>query len=264
MWLGAERRTQSDQVSREDVSWQEWIIHALEEMRLASISSPFLQWERFFTNLTMCLKEQRGYLKFAQLTGFDRSLFYRWPGRADAPRSRTLSHPYIPSLETILECCYACDVTPLQVMANQLGPLRDLIQAKKRAQPARPRRSAPQRIDRQKCLEVMQAILDGREEPLSIRQLAKRLGCRERALTDHFPQECMLIAKRAQEYRKQRQGQRLQQVQDQVRQTVIALHTQGTFASHYKLRALFPPGVMRMPEANVAWHAALRELGLEQ
>jgi AraC-like DNA-binding protein len=149
-------------------------------------------------------------------------------------------------------------------MMNQLEPLRDLIQGKKVAQPLRPRRSAPQRIDRQTCLELIHAILDGTEEPLSIRQLARHLGCRERVLTHHFPQECMLIAKHAQEYHKQRQEQRLQQVQDQVRQTVIALHGQGIFPSHRRLRMMFPPGVMRMPEANVAWHASLREIGLEQ
>lgn len=237
-------------------------MHTLAEMRLARISSPFLQWEQFFTHLAVCLKEQRGYVRFAQLTGFDRSLFYRWPGRTDVPRSRTLS--YIPSLETILECCYACGVTPLQVMMNRLEPLRDLIQAKKVAQPARPRRPAPLRINRQKCLEVIQAILDGKEEPLSIRQLAKRLGCGARVLTERFPQECTLITKRAQEYRRQRQERRLEQMRDQVRQAVIALHTQGIFPSHRRLRTMFSPGVMRIPEANAAWHAALRELGLEQ
>jgi len=263
MWLGAEMGTQSDPISDEELHWQEWVIHTLEEMRLTSVSSHLLQWEWFFTNLATCLKEQRGYVKFARLTGFERSLFYRWPGRTDAPRPPTLSHPYIPSLETILECCYACDITPLRVMTNQLAPLRDLIRTGA-AQRSRPRRPAPPRINHQKCLELIQAILDGREEPLSIRQLAKRLECGERTLTDHFPQECMLIARRAQEYRKQRQEQRLQQVHDQVRQSVITLHAQGIFPSHRRLRIMFPPGVMRMPEANAAWHAALCELGLEQ
>ncbi len=263
-WLGGGRDTQSDQERSEEECWLTWVIATLEEMRLASFSSSLLQWEPFFVNLATCLKEQRGYLKFAQLTGFDRSLFYRWPGWPNKPRSHTLSHSYVPSLETILECCYACEITPLQVMMNQLEPLRDLIQGKKAAQPLRPRRSAPQRIDRQTCLELIHAILDGTEEPLSIRQLARHLGCRERVLTHHFPQECMLIAKHAQEYHKQRQEQRLQQVQDQVRQTVIALHGQGIFPSHRRLRMMFPPGVMRMPEANVAWHASLREIGLEQ
>jgi hypothetical protein len=262
-WLGAEMNTQPAPVSDGDLHWQEWVIYTLEEMRLTSASFHLLQWEHFFTNLATCLKELRGYVRFAHLTGFERSLFYRWPGRTDVPRTRTLSHPYIPSLETILECCYACDITPLQVMTNQLAPLRELIQTGVTRQ-ARPRRSAPPRINRLKCLELIQAILDGEEEPISIRQLAKRLGCRERALTDHFPQECMLIAKRAQEYRKQRQEQRLQQVQYQVRQTVITLHEQGIFPSHRRLKMMFPPGVMRMPEANAAWHAARRELGLKQ
>ena len=263
-WLGGEGERQLEEARNEDERWLAWVISTLEEMRLASSSSSWLRWEPFFVNLATCLKEQKGYLKFAQLTGFERSLFYRWPGWPNKPRSHTLSHSYFPSLETILECCYACEITPLQVMMNQLEPLRDLIQGKKAAQPLRPRRSAPKRIDRQECLALIQAILDGEEEPLSIRQLAKRLGCRERALTRHFPQECMFIAKRAQEYHKQRQEQRLQQVQDQVRQTVIALHEQGIFPSHRRLRMMLPTGILRMPEANVAWHAALREVGLEQ
>jgi AcrR family transcriptional regulator len=113
------------------------------------------------------------------------------------------------------------------------------------------------------CLEFIQAMLDGREEPLSIRQLAKRLGYGERALTDHFPQECALITKITQEYRKQRQKQRLEQACDQVRQAMMTLHAQDIYPSHRKLRAMLPTGLMRMPEANTTWHEVLRELGLE-
>ena len=260
-WLGAETGTLSDKSGCEDVDWQEWVIHMLEEMHLTSISSHFLQWERFFTNLATCLKEQKGYVTFAHLTGFERSLFYRWPGRADVPRS-ALS--YVPSLETILECCYACDVTPLQVMTNQLAPLIDLLRTRTAARPARPRRPASDRVDRERCLELINAILEGREEPLTLRQLAKRLGHIYRTLLTHFPQECALITKLALDYRKQQQEQRLEQVRDQVRQAAIALHTQGLFPSHRRLRMMFPSGIMRLPEANVAWHATLRELGLEQ
>lgn len=261
-WLGAE--SQPNWSSDEELRWQEWVIHALEEMYLTSLSSHFLQWGSFFTNLATCLKEQRGYVTFAQLTGFERSLFYRWPGRVDAPRSRTLSHPYIPSLETILECCYACDVTPLQMMTNELAPLINLLRAETTGRAGRPRRPAPDRVDRERCLELINAILEGREEPLTLRQLGKRLGHIHRTLLNHFPQECVLITKRAQEYRKRRQDQRLEGVREQVRQTVITLHSQGIFPSHRRLRMMFPPGMMRMPEANEAWHASLRELGLDQ
>ncbi len=262
-WLGTEAGAQLEQVSDDETVWQRWVIHALEELYVASFSAEPLQWEQFFTGLATCLQEQGAYSRLGRLTGISRSLFYRWPGRPCASHSSTLSHPYIPSLETILEFCYACDVTPLQIMTNQLAPLRDLIQKGTASRAARPRRPAPARINRQKCLEFIQAILDGREEPLSIRQLAKRLGCGERALTDHFPQECALITKHAQEDRKQRQKQRLEQACDQVRQVMITLHAQGIYPSHRRLRPMLPPGLMRMPEANAIWHEVLHELGLD-
>ena len=263
-WLGTRADAQSEPMSYEEVLWQQWVIRALEELLVANLSSGPLQWEHFFTGLTICLQEHGAYSRLERLTGISRSLFYRWPGRPRTPRLSTLSHPYIPSLETILEFCYACDVTPLQVMTNQLAPLRDLIRAGTSPRPARPRRPAPDRLDRERCLELINAILDGREEPLGLRQIAKRQGCTDHTLLTHFPQECVLITKLARDHRKQRQERRLQQVRDQVRQTVITLDAQGIFPSHRRLRMMFPPGVMRMPEANAAWHAALRELGLEQ
>jgi len=233
-------------------------------MHLASVSSHFPQWEIFFANLAACLKEQRGYAQFARLTGFGRTLLYRWPDGTGTPRPRTLSHPYIPSLETLLECCYACNITPLQVMTNELASFIDLLQAKTAERPVRPRRPASDRVDRERCLELMNAILEGREEPLSLYQVGKRLGHIDRTLHTHFPQECELIIERAQEHRKHRQEQRLEGVQEQVRQAVITLHAQGLFPSHRRLRTMLSPGVMRMPEANIVWRTVLRELGLKQ
>src|SRR5713226_4675791 len=256
-WLGAEAETRSERVSEDETVWQHWVIQALEELFRASFEASPLQWEQFFTGLAPCLQEQGAYSRLERLTGMGRTLFYRWQSTPLAPYS------YTPSLETILEFCYACGVTPLQIMGNQLASLRDLIQRGIALRPARPRRPASARIDRQKCLELIQAILDGREEPLSIRQLAKRLGYGEHALTDHFPQECAFITKMTQEYRKQRQKQRLEQACDQVRQAMMTLHAQGIYPSHRKLRALLPIGLMRMPEATITWHEVLRELGLD-
>ncbi len=264
VWLDTELDTQPTSVSGEELSWQGWVIHVLKEMHLASVSSHFPQWEIFFANLAACLKEQRGYAQFARLTGFGRTLLYRWPDGTGTPRPRTLSHPYIPSLETLLECCYACNITPLQVMTNELASFIDLLQAKTAERPVRPRRPASDRVDRERCLELMNAILEGREEPLSLYQVGKRLGHIDRTLHTHFPQECELIIERAQEHRKHRQEQRLEGVQEQVRQAVITLHAQGLFPSHRRLRTMLSPGVMRMPEANIVWRTVLRELGLKQ
>src|SRR5258706_9607052 len=262
-WLGTETDARLEQVSDDQIVWHQWVIHALEELYQASFSVEPPQWEKFFSGLAICLQEQGAYSRLERLTGIRRSLFYRWPVRPCAPHASPFSHSYIPSLETILEFCYACDVTPLQIMTHQLAPLREVVQKELVSRPSRPRRPAPVRVNHQKCLELIQAILDGREDPLSIRQLAKRLGCGERALTTHFPRECAFITKRTQEYRKQHQEQRLALACDLVRQAVMTLHIQGIYPSHRKVRAMLPAGLMRMPEANATWHEVLRELGLD-
>jgi hypothetical protein len=262
-WLGSKRGTRTERGSDDEIAWQQWVIRALEELHVASLFTGTLQWELFFTGLATCLQEHGAYSRLEHLTGMRRSVFYRWLGRPYAPHPAAFSHHYTPTLEAILEFCYACDVTPFQIMTQQLGPLRDLIQGGTMSRSTRPRRPAPTPINRQKCLEFIQTILDGKEEPLSIRQIAKRLGYGERTIVHHFPQECASITKRVQEYRKQHQEQRLDLARNLVRQTVVTLHEQGIYPSHRKVREILPTGLMRMPEANAIWHEVLHELGLD-
>ena len=80
----------------------------------------------------------------------------------------------------------------------------------------------------------------------------------------HFPQECELLTQRAQVYRRQRREKREAQVCEEVRQAVIALHEQGIFPTHRKVRTLLSdPNLIRMPMACAVWHAVRRELGYE-
>lgn len=254
-WLGASAGAQADQASEEELAWQHWVLSVLEGLRMASAATSPLHWEPFFAGLATCLQEPKAPFRLGRLTGINSNLFARWPSGADE------SYAYTPSLKTILRFCYACDVTPLQIMSHELTSLRDIVQKRTAARPARPRRPAPNRIDRQKCLEQMQALLDGRAEPISLRQLAKRLGYGERVLAYNFPQECALIIKRAQEYRKLQQEQRLSQICTQVRQTVLALHTQGIYPSRSKVGSLLPAGWMRRPAAEATRREVVGELG---
>jgi hypothetical protein len=171
---------------------------------------------------------------------------------------------YIPSLEILFEFCYACDVTPLQILSHHLTGLQAAIEKGTPSRPVRPRRPTPNRLDHERCLQLIKDILDGKEEPLGLNQIAKRQGCIVRTLLTHFPHECTLLSKLAREHRKQRQEQRLEQVRDQVQQKMMDLHSQGIFPAIHRLRPMLPPGFMGMPEARVAWRATLRELGLEQ
>jgi DNA-binding phage protein len=253
-WLGRDADTSSVEVESEElIAWQEWLWMVLKELHAASLATGMLTWKPFFSNIATCLTEQKGYSKLAQVTGIDRTNLYRWVDGDDT---------YTPTLETILKFCYVCKVTPLQVMNGQLDSLQQTLQTGTELHSPLPRRQN-RRVDREQCQTLLQAIIDGREEPLGVYQVAERLGYGGCQLRYHFPEECKLVAQRAKGARKQRKEHYLAQIGEQVRQAVFSVHAQGVYPSQRKLRAFLPGGLMRMPEAREAWRDALRELGFE-
>ena len=251
-WLGGE--TFSVAVENEELlAWQEWIWTVLQELQAASLVAGMLRWKPFFKHLATSLKEQKGYSQLAQATGIDRTNIYRWVDETDT---------YTPTLETVLKFCYVCKITPLQVMNGQPISLQQIVQRGAELHDLLPRRRN-QRVDRERCQTLLQAILDGREEPLGVYQVAERLGYEACQLRYHFPEECKLVTQRAKEYRKQRKAQHLAQICEQVRQAVLSVHSQNMYPSQRKLRPLLPGGLMRMPEAKETWRATLRELGFD-
>lgn len=252
-WLGASSQAQREEgLPSELITWQRWVIHALEELHAISLGASVPQWKPFFRNLTRCLKEQRGYSKVARLAGISRERLHQWGSEDDA---------YAPTFEAICKFCYACDVTPVQVMTNQLEGLQQAIENGTATHAPRPRRRH-RHVDHAQCQALLQAVLDGREEPLGVSRMAKRLGYDVRQLVYHFPQECAVVTQRARAYRKQRKEQRLALTREQVRQAMLSLHAQGMYPSQRKLRS-FLGGLMRAPEAQETWHTTLRELGFE-
>jgi len=254
-WLGTvDRGGTTDKITDETVNWQKWVLRALDELRSVDISSSIVRWERFFANLVACIQAKGTFTQLAKLTGVPRQVLYRWFTSTDR---------YTPSLETIFEFCYACGVTPLQVMANDLISLERALQDGVPHQTPRSHRSF-HLLNREQCLELMQAVLNGQEELLSLRQIALRLGHGASTLRYHFPQECALITQQAQEYRRQRGERHIVQLCNEVRQIVVALHAQGIYPSHSRVRMLLSkPTFMRVPEVQEAWREARRNLGLD-
>ena len=238
----------------QQMAWQEWVISVLEELLTTSQAYGQLHWEPFFSHLATYLKEHRAYSKLARVTGITRQALHRWVKSDD---------PYAPTFQTLLQFCYACDVTPLQVMRNQLDHLQQAGSQGTRDDSSLPQRPARRVVDRERCQAVFQAVLDGKEEPLGTSQIAQRLGYDEHSLMQHFPQECAEITRRAKAYRKQRKEQRFALLGEQVRQATFVVHASGNYPSQHTITSLLPRGTMRMQVAKAAWHAALRELGLE-
>jgi len=254
-FLGEDSRSFSGQPDDEKhLAWQAWVISVLEELQTVSLVAGPIQWSPFFRHLANYLKEHQAYSKLARFTGITRQALHRWVNNDDT---------YTPTLQTLLKFCYACQVTPLQVMRNQLDHLQQVCEQRTGDDSPLPQRPMRQVVDRGRCQALLQAVLDGREEPLGLSQIAQRLGYAEVSLLYYFPQECAEATRRAKAYRKQRKEQRLALISEQVRQATLAVHALGHYPSQHAITPLLPRGTMRMQEAKTVWRAALRELGLE-
>jgi hypothetical protein len=117
-WLGsAFPRESVPEISEETRAWQEWLWRTLEELRALWSAFPALTWEQFFTHLASGFPVRGERSKFAEIVGMPQRLLGYW-----MRRSRT------PSVERILELCYICNMTPLQVMLGDLSPIKQIIQ----------------------------------------------------------------------------------------------------------------------------------------
>jgi transcriptional regulator with XRE-family HTH domain len=251
-WLGSSAQA-SATPKPEVIEWQRWVMHALEELRCAVAAFAFPPWEQFFTNLSRSCEGKGEQSRLAELAGLARGQLATW-----------LRRSHMPTLQSILELCYVCNVTPLQILLGDLASLRQVIQEGKPYRPPRARRPI-RPLDREYCLERIQAILDGREEPLGYVQLAQQLGHSGQVLLYHFPQECALLSQHIKEHRRQRKEQRVAQVQEEVRQAMLALHAQGIYPSQNKVADLLSdPNLLFQPEAKATWRALCQELGWDR
>ena len=257
-WLGTGGIAQNPHERNEEVMWQAWVLHSLEELYLAASRR---SWERLITGLMTFLEKPGGYSKLARLAGMDRTALYLWFS------DESKSYHRMPSLETVLKLCYAWDITPLQVMENDVVSFQQTLQDEKPIRLVRKRQFVGCRrdqVDRERCQRLIQAVLEGEEEPLGVCQIAKRLGYDVRQLKYYFPQECQVLTQRAKEYRKQRAEQYVVQACDEVQQVVMTLHAQGIFPSYKKVSAqLSNPALFLMPQVRSTWRATRQALGLE-
>jgi transcriptional regulator with XRE-family HTH domain len=250
-WLGSTKAPLVP-LNPEIIEWQRWVINALEELRSALAMSTLPPWEQFFTNVSKSCEGRGEQSRLAELAGLARGQLATWLRRSCTP-----------TLQSLLEFCYVCDVTPFQILTGNCSSLKQIIQEGKPCRLPRARRSL-RLLDQEYCLERIQAILDGREGPLGYVQLAQQLGTTGNILRHHFPQECALLSQQIKAHRRQRAEQRELQIQEEIRQEVLALHAQGIYPSHRQVLArMARPTLLRHPKARAFRLALCRDLGWE-
>lgn len=253
-WLGIPSSPETEnEVDEETREWQQWVLDVIGELRKAGTSTGCLPLEQLTNGLALCVEIVGSAKHLAQLAGIPKQLLSSW-----------LNHKQIPSFERILELCYVLNITPLQLMTNSAEILKEILRKKEIHRQPRPRHVAPHQVNREQALALIRAVLDGREAPMGVRWLERRLGLGARTLIYHFPQECALMSTQYQAYRTEQARKRREQGCSEIRQTTLKLFAEGTHPSAQRVTSRLPePGIMRKREGLTAWHSARRELGLE-
>lgn len=253
-WLGISSNSETElEVDEETYDWQQWVLNIIEEFRKAGTTSGILPWERLANGLAICTEIKGSTKQLASLAGISKQLLSSWQ-----------NHKQTPSLERILELCYVLDISPLLLMTNNLEALKEALQGKEINRRPRPRHLATHPVNREQALAFLQAVIDGREPPMGVRQLERHLGLGARTLIHHFPQECALITTQYQAYRAEKARKRIEQGCSEVREVTLTLYAEGINPSAQHVAGkLSDSGVMRTPEGLTTWHSARRELGLE-
>jgi AcrR family transcriptional regulator len=197
------------------------------------------------------------------------TLFKRFPELCEAITKRRWELYHTEDLRQVLEAALANDELPptLEAIAKRLGChtqslkyyFPDLCAAIVR------RRREPSAADSLHSLQqALEEVLGDDEDPVSLREVARRLGRSGGFLWYHFPQQCRAISARYAAYRKSRSQARISNMCDEVKRATFLIHSQGEYPSRRLLTQWFgKPGLLWRREFSRAWREALRELGYD-
>jgi len=253
-WPGISSDSETEnEVDEKTLDWQQWVLNITGELRKASTTSGILPWEQLAIGLALCSEIVGNSKQLAALAGVSKQLLSSWQNRKQ-----------MPSFERMLELCYVLDISPLLLITGNQEVLKEALHAREAHRQPLPKHLPPHSVNREQALALIQAVLDGRETPMGVRQLERRLGLGARTLIYHFPQECALVTTRYRAYRAEQARKRREQGCNEVRLATLKLHVEGTNPSANQVASkLSDPGVMRTREGLAAWHTARCELGLE-
>lgn len=253
-WLGESAEvTEVNEIDDNILHWQQWIVNVIEELRQTVISLGSLPWYGLPTGLSTYVEIFGSARSLARRVGISHVVFQRWRNCVSKPSFRSL-----------LVFCHALNITPLQLLKNDFVSFEKSFMWKSSNFQSLTKGKFYVRVDRKRALELIQAVLDGREAILSVRGIERRLGYNSGSLKYHFPQECALVTVQYRAYCTHRFDMRIKEMCEEVREVTLALHMEGVTPSLRKVSVrLSHPSMLRTKEAKATWHDTRRELGLE-
>jgi transcriptional regulator with XRE-family HTH domain len=256
-WLGVADSPSHISWTTEQWRWQIWVAETVGELLSHNMNLTVIPHLRNIPDLITAAREQvadGSMQNLAESLQLSRRTVNAWKlGRQ------------VPQIESLMRLCYCCGVSLYDLFTLQFGILH-LGTLKTHSLPDIPSPTGNRRhripIDLVSIRQSLENVLAHEEQPPpSMRTVAKRLNHSPRELREHFPQLCQAICSRRKDYYKIRYEQRIQRLRDEVRRTVVTIHSQGLHPSSYRVASLLSkPGVMRDPVIASFRREMLQEL----
>jgi transcriptional regulator with XRE-family HTH domain len=156
-----------------------------------------------------------------------------------------------PSLPFLLQLCYQFRLSLFQFLVGgeHIVPGESLL-----SQEQTRKRDVHRPFDREKVQQALEDILADHEGmPLSMQEVAQRLGYPVRTIETHFPIPCREISRRYAEYRKQQGQLRKARLQYRINEAARIVLLQGENLTYQRVGSIIgKPGCFREYEARRA------------
>jgi hypothetical protein len=157
---------------------------------------------------------------------------------------------------------------PLAEMTRRLGCSRDILQWNF---PILSRKVVERYVDYRKAkLEdkrsILLSVLESEENPpISVREVARRIGVSDSYIRIYFPDLCHLISKRYIEYHKNKSQKTIEKLCQEVRQVALELDAQGVNPHSGNVgKHLLKPGILRHKDVASALQEVRCKLGYKK
>lgn len=259
-WLGKSPGQTQENASLpegQDTLWQQWVIQTLSEM-LAVVPSVLVlpERQRISQVLTWIVQQmsEDNIAAFSRLLGMSTSKVHFWCQGKRAPE-----------MDVLLRLCHYLGLSLCEMLFQEvehLQPtitgsfsLRSSVQRKKRVPPT------------DAIYQALEEILTRNEQPPpTLREVQRRLGGYHMTILRKIhPAACRKIVARHKAYIQHQKEDRLQRLQEEVRQVALQLRAEGIAPTQKRIALyLSQPGILRDPRIRVFLKEICQELTLEQ
>ncbi|MEC4813049.1 MAG: TniQ family protein [Scytonema sp. PMC 1069.18] len=244
-------------LSKGELQWHTWVVRVIGELfsSTPSFKLPPSQ-ENIAKSLSLIIERvtEGNIAAFARLLEIPKNTLWMWQsGKA------------LPQLDTWLKICYCLEISLLEFLnIEQLGDTSFSVVLHKGLRASPTPRVSPKTFNSNQVRNALLIFLQNEQEPpLTMKEVAKRLGYDRRTIFRHFPDLCHAISDKYRNYRKACYAKKIEQSCEEVQQIVLKLHHQAEYPSEARVSELMTnPGYLRYKQVRATLNETRRKLGV--